>query len=282
MADFSKAFSPSFNAKTFTTKEIPGINYKAASNFNLSNINFNKLSSISFNPIAFDKNLNFLGGSSPSWTFITAPEDVSWDIANQSDRVNMFGTNNPPVVAGTKGMRDLRLGNSLVEGFIRGVTVEDKVAALENLLRYNETLSDGFVSVPVYQVWASAKSYGGSNAYFIIKDVSVREKMRDLKGNSTRAYVDISFMEVPAYQVNTGRDQASASTAGAKSSLISEAQARNVVSTSSDTAAKASVDKNIPGKKTGSTGPRPGNQPRASSVPGVDPAKRIKINPSTP
>jgi hypothetical protein len=152
--------------------------------------------------------------ASPAWTFITAPEDISWDIANNSSRVDIFGTNNPPVVAGSRGMRDLTLGNSLVEGFVRGVTVEGKVAALENLMSYGLNTSDGFVSVPVYQVWANEKSYGGPEAYYIIKDVKVKEAMRDLKGNSTRAYVDISLMQVPAYQVNSGRDQANQTTAG--------------------------------------------------------------------
>jgi hypothetical protein len=111
-------------------------------------------------------------------------------------------------------MRDLTLSNSLVEGFVRGVAVEGKIAALENLMNYSLNASDGYVSVPVYQVWANEKSYGGPEAYYIIKDVKVKEAMRDLKGNSTRAYVDISLMQVPAYQVNSGRDQASAVTAG--------------------------------------------------------------------
>ena len=39
--------------------------------------------------------------------------------------------------------------------------------------------------------------------------------MRDLKGNATRAVVDISLMQVPEYQVNSGRDQASLATTGA-------------------------------------------------------------------
>jgi hypothetical protein len=160
----------------------------------------------------------FLGGLAgpppPSWTFITAPEDVSWDIANNAQRVDIFGTNNPPVVAGSRGMRDLTLGNALVEGFQRNVTIEGKVAALEQLMNYNLNSSDGYVSVPVYQVWANEKSYGGPDAYYIIKDVKVKEAMRDLKGNATRAYVDISLMQVPKYQVGTGRDQASQVTAG--------------------------------------------------------------------
>lgn len=162
--------------------------------------------------------ISYLSGfgatSSEGWTFITAPEDISWDIANQANRVDIFGTNNPPLIAGSRGMRDVSLSNSLVEGFIRNVTVEAKVASLENLMNYKLNSSDGFVSVPVYQLWANKKSYGGPEAYYIIKDVRVRETMRDLKGNATRAYVDISLMQVPAYQVNTGRDQASTVTAG--------------------------------------------------------------------
>ena len=152
-----------------------------------------------------------------SWTFITAPEDISWDVNNQATRIDIFGTNNPPVVAGSRGMRDLTLGNSLVEGFVRNVTVEDKIAALENLMNYKINQSDGFVNVPAYQIWANSKAYG--NGYFIIKDIKVKESMRDLKGNATRAYVDISLMEVPAYQVNSGRDLASQPAAAAKSIL---------------------------------------------------------------
>lgn len=152
-----------------------------------------------------------------SWTFITAPEDISWDVNNQATRIDIFGTNNPPVVAGSRGMRDLTLGNSLVEGFVRNVTVEDKIAALEDLMNYKINQSDGFVNVPVYQIWANSKAYG--NGYFIIKDIKVKESMRDLKGNATRAYVDLSLMEVPSYQVNSGRDLASQPATAAKSIL---------------------------------------------------------------
>jgi hypothetical protein len=168
-----------------------------------------------------------LGGGGEGWTFITAPEDVSWDISNQATRVDMFGTNNPPVVAGSRGMRDLTLGNALVEGFVRNVSLEGKISALEQLMNYSLNASDGFVSVPVYQVWANSKSYGGSEAYYIIKDVKIKEKMRDLKGNATRATVDIFLMQVPAYQVNSGRDQASATTAGAGRTLPKDTAANN-------------------------------------------------------
>ena len=236
MIDYKKAFSPSFASKTFTTGELPGIDYSFGSKLNLSNINFDRVSSLAFNPIAFDPGTNFLGG----WTFITAPEDISWDIANQANRVDMFGTNNPPVVAGSRGMRDLTLGNALVEGFVRGKQVEDKIAALERLMNYRLNPTEGFVSVPVYQVSANDKSYGGKQAYYIIKDIRVKETMRDLSGNATRAYVDISLMQVPAYQVNSGRDQASQATAGVKSALVSQANLVN--KPSSAAAAAAQVD----------------------------------------
>ena len=213
--------------------------------------------------------------SSTSWSFITAPEDISWDIANNANRVDMFGTNNPPVVAGSRGMRDLSLSNSLVEGFIRGVNVEGKVAALENLMNYGLNASDGFVSVPVYQVWANEKSYGGPEAYYIIKDVKVKEAMRDLTGNSTRAYVDISLMQVPAYQVNSGRDQASATTSGAKSGLLSQAQV-NAAQAAGGKGAQAAATNQVDGKKNaaakanpaGANSAKPAPNPPGSSVGG--------------
>ena len=214
MTNFSSAFSPSFKANTFTTTAIPGIDYKSASKFNLSNINFKKANSLTFNPIAFDPSLNLLDAG---WSFITAPKNISWDVANQANRVDIFGTNNPPVVAGSRGMRDLSLSESLVEGFVRGVTVGAKIAALEKLMNYKLNQTDGFVSVPVYQVTANDRVYG--NGFFIIKDVKIREEMRDTKGDTTRAYVDISLMEVPEYQVNSGRDQASKVAASATSFL---------------------------------------------------------------
>jgi hypothetical protein len=101
--------------------------------------------------------------------------------------------------------------------------VEDKVAALEALMNYQLNASDGFVSVPVYQVKANDKAYG--NGYFIIRDVKVKETMRDLKGNTTRAYVDISLMQVPEYQVNSGRDLASKPAASAKALALPDPKA---------------------------------------------------------
>jgi hypothetical protein len=205
---------------------------------------------------------------SPGWTFITAPEDVSWDISNQANRVDIFGTNNPPVVAGSRGMRDLSLSNALVEGFVRRVSVEAKVASLEALMNYGLNTSDGFVSVPVYQVWANSKSYGGANAYFIIKDVKVKETMRDLKGNSTRAFVDISLLQVPAYQVNSGRDQANATTSGAGAAL------------KTDPATAANQQIAGAAGKGGATPGAAGTQPSAGAgTPAPTPAKPAPVIP---
>lgn len=159
---------------------------------------------------------NGTGSQQPSWTFITAPSEISWTVGNAANRVDIFGTNNPPVVAGSRGMRDLSIRDALVEGFIRNVQVEAKVAALEQLLNYSLNGSDGFVSVPCYQFYANNKTYGGLKGYYIIKDVSVKEEMRDLTGNAVRARIDINLMQVPEYQVNSGRDQASQVTAGGK------------------------------------------------------------------
>jgi hypothetical protein len=203
--------------------------------------------------------------SNPGWTFITAPEDVSWDIANQATRVDIFGTNNPPVVAGSRGMRDLTLSNSLVEGFMRGVTVEGKIAALENLMNYGLNASEGFVSVPVYQVWADKKQYAGAQGYFVIKDVKVKETMRDTTGQTTRAFVDISLMQVPAYQVNSGRDQASKGTAGGVA-LTPEQKAQ--AQKNAAAAAAAQVDGNKNKNATASpAGPNAGGPSEPAKVP---------------
>lgn len=286
MADYSKAFSPSFAANTFTQTTIPGIDYKAGGNLDLSNINFDKLSSISFNPASFTPGLDLLGGGQAGgWTFITAPEDVSWDVANQATRVDIFGTNNPPVVAGSRGMRDLTLSNSLVEGFQRNKSVEAKVASLEALMNYGLNTSDGFVSVPVYQVWANSKSYGGPEAYYIIKDIKVKETMRDIQGQSTRAYVDISLMQVPAYQVNSGRDQASQSTAGAGKVLQDQAAAAAAKGTNGTTAAAAAATAagqgvGSPAKPSaGANAPSPAPAPSAAPAV-IDPSQRRSIQPA--
>jgi hypothetical protein len=275
MDDYSSAFSPSFKANTFVEAGFSSPQLVATQDINLSNINFDAVGALEFNPAAFTPGLDLLGGSSGGWTFITAPEDVSWDVANQASRIDMFGTNSPPVVAGSRGMRDLSLGNALVEGFIRNVTVEDKVAALEALMNYQLNASDGFVKVPVYQVKANDKAYG--NGYFIIKDVKVKEAMRDLKGNATRAYVDISLMEVPAYQVNSGRDLASKPAASAKALALPDPKATAAAQAAGQKASvTGNVDKNLAGNKAGPTGPSTPTQPAAAKQSTLKPLDLLK------
>lgn len=224
--------------------------------------------------------LNYASGT--GWNFITAPENISWNVTNQANRVDIFGTNNPPVVAGSRGMRDLNLNDALVEGFVRNVQVEGKIAALENLLNYSLNSSDGFVSVPVYQIWANNKSYGGPEAYYIIKDIRVQEKMRDLDGNATRAIVDISLMQVPAYQVNSGRDQASKATAGAKSALIDAvAQAnQNVAGTAANGGSTSANAKNAAGPAVGAA--KPPNPRPPSAVGGALPRQQFGVGQYAP
>ena len=256
MADklfFSKALPPSFaNQKVlngFTVKEFTGAD--------AAKVYKEEFGLLPGETPEFGVAPPSAAGEQPGWTFICAPEDISWNITNASNRVEIFGTNNPPVTAGTKGMRDLSLNNSLVEGFVRKVTVEAKIASLEKLLLYSLNSSDGFVSVPVYEVWANSKSYGGSSGsagYFIFKDIRVNEKLRDLKGNTTRATVDVSFTQVPAYQVNTGRDSASKTTGGGNSKLQ---QNQTNSKGAQNTQVANQTKQNTTGKTAGAPAPTP-------------------------
>jgi hypothetical protein len=175
-------------------------------------------------------------------------------------------------------MRDLSLGDALVEGFQRNVTVEDKVAALEALMNYQLNASDGFVKVPVYQVKANDKAYG--NGYFIIRDVKVKETMRDLKGNTTRAYVDISLMQVPEYQVNSGRDLASKPAASAKSLVFPDPKATAEQQLAAQNAnVTSNVDKNLLDKKAGANGPKTSKQPTPQGYTGSRALAPVNLGP---
>jgi hypothetical protein len=131
-------------------------------------------------------------------------------------------------------MRDLSLTNCLLEGFSRGVAVEDQVIALESLLNYSLNTSKGFINIPVYHLKANNKAYGDASGndggFYVIKDIKVKESMRDLSGNATRVNVDVSFTQVPQYQVDSGRDQASQAVTGSKAAFP-EQQANQGVGT---------------------------------------------------
>ena len=211
--------TPSFNTVASFT-ELSGWNLGSyptpkvqdlASNFDTSGIT----------PISYLSNAP--SATTQPWNFTVSPEDISWSMNAEVDRVKIFGTNAPPVTSGTRGMRDLSLTNCLLEGFSRGVTVEDQVVALESLLNYSLNTSKGFINIPVYHLKANNKFYGDANGndggFYVIKDIKVKESMRDLSGNSTRVNVDVSFTQVPQYQVDSGRDQASQAVTGSKAAF---------------------------------------------------------------
>jgi hypothetical protein len=133
-------------------------------------------------------------------------------------------------------MRDLSLTNCMLEGFSRGVTVEDQVVALENLMNYSLNTSKGFINIPVYHLRANNKVYGDANGndggFYVIKDIKVKESMRDLSGSATRVNVDVSFIQVPQYQVDSGRDQASQAVTGSKAAFPEQQVDQNLTNKS--------------------------------------------------
>lgn len=229
----------------------------------------------------FDLSQSFFGGEDTGWTFVTTPGDISWKVDAAVDRQTVYGTNTAPVVVGSKGMRDLELRDAIVEGFSRLKVVEDKIIALENLQNFTLNGTKGFVNVPVYQIWANSKRYGFANGadggYFVIKSVSVKETMRDLDGNATRATVDVSLVQVPAYQVDSGRDLASKSLAGAASKLLPVLDAagqRVGVGTTTGRTSSGATAPSVNG--TGSTTQPTNTPPRAGGL-GALPVRRPPV-----
>jgi len=149
-------------------------------------------------------------GIPSEWYFITAPQDVSWKKASVTKEVATYGTNNPYLNYGTTKLRKLTLGNAMVEGFSNAMQVEDNIVQLEACMRMIIEEETGYASPYCWQAFAGNKSYGT----FIITSVSVREEMRDMSGNATRAFVDIDLQEVPAYQVSSGTDITSTAAVG--------------------------------------------------------------------
>jgi len=192
-----------------------------------------------------DLSVSLAESLSGSWNFICAPESISWNSEAQVERVPMFGTNQPPVISGSKSMRDLTLSDALVEGFSRGRSVEDKIAKLEYLMNFTLDTKNKYIKVPVYYVQANNKLYGngsngGDGGYFVIKSVNVKELMRDLSGSTTRATVDVSFVQVPPYQVTSGRDLANVALLGRTSILPAVADAvSKLLSSTNETARQA-------------------------------------------
>lgn len=135
--------------------------------------------------------------------FITPPQSVSWSKGSKMNVIEPYGTNNPYVNYGTTKLRQLSLGNAMLEGFSDGgKVVEDNITGLEACMRMNLDSDDGFASPYVWYVYAGDKSYGT----YVITDVKVDESIRNAQGQANRATVDVSFQQVSPYQVSSGID----------------------------------------------------------------------------
>ena len=149
-----------------------------------------------------------------SWYFVTAPQDVSWSKEGKVSTAETYGTNTPYVMYGATGLRKLTLGNVMLEGFSDRKTVEANIVALETCM--NMVIQRGYTAPYCWKMYSGGKSYGT----FIITGVKVKEVMRDLRGYATRAFVDIELLQVPDYQVNSGRDLAATGIFGGLSSAV--------------------------------------------------------------
>jgi hypothetical protein len=190
-------------------------------------------------------------GGGEAWVFITAPGSVQWNVSSDVQRIDIFGTNAPPVTASSRGMRDLQLTEALMEGFTLGKAVQNELDQLEKLMNVEVNSKDGFVSVPVYDVKAGGKSYG----LYVIESIDVDEQMRDLQGRATRAMVGVSLKQVPLYQVGNGIDQAGAASGGqaldASKFTQADKQATNVANNKGNTASNATAQAAANAGKTG-------------------------------
>lgn len=153
-------------------------------------------------PLQSDGPVTQQGAGIPQEVYlITAPQDVSWEKGSKTREIEAYGTNGAYLSYGTTGLRKLNLNNCMVEGFSDGKQVEGWILSLE-ACQLMVISPDGFVSPYVWKVYAGSKSYGN----YVITDVSISEVMRDMTGKATRAFADISLVEVPEAQVSSGAD----------------------------------------------------------------------------
>ncbi len=151
-------------------------------------------------------NFNNANSIPDEYYFITSPQDVSWDKNSKSSEIATYGTNAPYLSYGSTSLRKLKLGNAMLEGFSNGKEIEGNVTQLESCMEMVIDSGSGFTSPYCWHVFAGDKSYGT----FIITSVSVDEKMRDMTGKATRAFVDVALQEVSSLQVSSGTDITSA------------------------------------------------------------------------
>lgn len=236
---FKYAGSTGLGGKFFNN---PGVISAADSTLNT---NFASLSSAPFSTSTnlpdFQGNLlnsPASGANASAFTFITAPGQVSYSQGAEVNQVSIFGSNNPPLTVAGRNAGELQLGDALMEGFILGKQVQQPI---DQLFQMQEVVLDtqkGFVNVPVYTVFAG-QEVGAGKPYgdFVIENIQVDEEMRDLGGMATRARVSVTLREVPKYQINTGMDQSSSTTAG---QAIQPSQMTGQAATQNATAAAAS------------------------------------------
>ena len=137
------------------------------------------------------------------WYFITPPQSVSWSKGSKVNMIEPYGTNNPYVNYGTTQLRQLKLGNAMIEGFSAGgMVVEDNIHSLEACMRMVLESDDGFTAPYVWNVYAGDKSYG----QYVITSVDIDESIRNVAGQANRATANISFQQVSPYQVSSGID----------------------------------------------------------------------------
>lgn len=213
------------------------------------------------------------GANATSFTFITAPGQVSYSQGAEIQQVSIFGANNPPLTVAGRNAAELQLSDALMEGFILGKQVQQSIDQLFQMQEVTLDAQKGFVNVPVYTVFAGS-DVGSGRAYgnYVIENIEVEEELRDLTGVATRARVSVSFRQVPTYQINTGIDQAGSTTGGQAikpSQQVNQAasQGANVAAAAKSTlAAKASTAAKAAGGGTG--GGRPAGAPVVSARPG--------------
>lgn len=136
------------------------------------------------------------------WYFITPPQNVSWSKSSNINEVTTYATNNPYLHYGKTSLRNLTLGDAMLEGFSDGKQVEQNVTDLEACMRIVLETEDGYAAPFCWEVYAGNKSYG----VYVIESVNVSESMRDNGGKAARANVDVSLKQVAPYQVEGGID----------------------------------------------------------------------------
>ena len=137
------------------------------------------------------------------WYFVTPPQNVSWSKGSKVNMIEPYGTNNPYVNYGATQLRQLTLGDAMLEGFSAGgLVVENNITELEACMRMVLDSDDGFAAPYVWHVYAGGKSYG----QYVITSVNVSESIRNVAGQANRATVDVSFQQVSPYQVSSGID----------------------------------------------------------------------------